>query len=170
MKFLGLEFRKSPKITVKNDSSYIPTGKYDSGSIFVYSPYMSVGEMLANTTLASCVYIIADAVASLSFVVYRNKNDSREKATNLPLYKLLARSPNENDSPFILYNDPQFLEGRQPESFGLRAYMGGRYYDVELAEPITDCVGDSMPIVEKELIYRYFYADTHSGRATIRAG
>lgn len=101
MKLLGLELRKAPKITVKSDSSYIPTGKYESSSIFVYSPYMSVGEMLANTTLASCVYIIADAVASLSFVVYRNKNDSREKATNLPLYKLLARAPNENDSPFI---------------------------------------------------------------------
>lgn len=56
------------------------------------------------------------------------------------------------------------------ESYGLRAYMGGKYYGVELAEPITDCVGDSMPIVEKELLYRYFYADTHSGRATIRAG
>ena len=56
------------------------------------------------------------------------------------------------------------------ENYGLRAYMGGKYYGVELAEPITDCVGDSMPIVEKELLYRYFYADTHSGRATIRAG
>ena len=56
------------------------------------------------------------------------------------------------------------------ESFGLRAYMGGKYYDVELAEPICDVVGDQMPTVEKELIYRYFYADTHSGRATIRAG
>ena len=56
------------------------------------------------------------------------------------------------------------------ENYGLRAYAGGRYYDVELAEPICDCVGDSMPIVEKDLIYRYFYADTHSGRATIRAG
>lgn len=56
------------------------------------------------------------------------------------------------------------------ESYGLRAYVGGIYYDVELAEPICDCVGDSMPSVEKDLIYRYFYADTHSGRATIRAG
>ena len=56
------------------------------------------------------------------------------------------------------------------ESFGLRAYIGGGYCDVELAEPLCDVVGDSMPIVEKELIYRYFYADTHSGRATIRAG
>lgn len=56
------------------------------------------------------------------------------------------------------------------ENYGLRAYVGGKYYDVELAEPICDCVGDSMPIVEKDLLYRYFYADTHSGRATIRAG
>lgn len=56
------------------------------------------------------------------------------------------------------------------ESYGLRAYAGGRYYDVELAEPICDCVGDSMPSVEKDLIYRYFYADKHSGRATVRAG
>lgn len=56
------------------------------------------------------------------------------------------------------------------ENYGLRAYMGGKYYPVELAEPLCDVVGDSMPIVEKELIYRYFYADRHSGRAIIRAG
>lgn len=56
------------------------------------------------------------------------------------------------------------------ESFGLRAHLNGRYYDVELAEPLCDVYGDSMPIVEKDLIYRYFYADRHSGRATIRAG
>lgn len=56
------------------------------------------------------------------------------------------------------------------ENYGLRAYMGGKYYGVDLAEPLCDVVGDTMPIVEKELIYRYFYADRHSGRATIRAG
>lgn len=56
------------------------------------------------------------------------------------------------------------------ESYGLRAYAGGRYYDVELAEPLCDCVGDPMPAVEKDLIYRYFYADRHGGLATIRAG
>lgn len=55
------------------------------------------------------------------------------------------------------------------ESFGLRAYIGGKYYGVELAEPLCDVVGDSMPAVEKDLIYRYFYADRHSGRALIRA-
>ena len=35
------------------------------------------------------------------------------------------------------------------ENYGLRAYRNGRYYDVELAEPMCDCVGDSMPAVEK---------------------
>lgn len=56
------------------------------------------------------------------------------------------------------------------ESYGLRAYVGNKYYDVELLDDITDVVGDTLRIVEKELIYRYFYADKHSGRAVIRAG
>ena len=56
------------------------------------------------------------------------------------------------------------------ENYGLRAYRDGKYYDVELAEPMCDCVGDPMPAVEKDLIYRYFYADRHCGRTTIRAG
>ncbi len=55
------------------------------------------------------------------------------------------------------------------EGFGLRAYMNGRYHDVELCEPLCDVVGDPMPAVEKDLLYRHFYADTHGGRATIRA-
>ena len=49
------------------------------------------------------------------------------------------------------------------ESYGLRGFMNGRYYDVELYEPLCDVVGDSMPLVEKNLIYRYLLADTHSG-------
>lgn len=101
MKILGLELRKAPPVTVKNDTKDVPVNKSDYGNIFVFSPYMTVGEMLANTTLASCVYIIADAVASLSFVVYRNKDDSRERATDMPLYRLFTRRPNENDTPFI---------------------------------------------------------------------
>lgn len=55
------------------------------------------------------------------------------------------------------------------ESFGLRAYFCGKYYNVELCEPLCDVVGDTMPIVEKNLIYKYFYADTHTSRTIIRA-
>ena len=56
------------------------------------------------------------------------------------------------------------------ENYGIRAYMSGNYYDVELAEPVCDVTGDKLTAVEKDLIYRYFYADTHSGRALVRAG
>ncbi len=53
------------------------------------------------------------------------------------------------------------------ENFGLRAYRDGRYYNVELAEPLCDVAGEAMPKVEKDLLYRYFYADTHSGWAVV---
>lgn len=56
------------------------------------------------------------------------------------------------------------------ESYGLRAYRNGRYYDVELCEPLCDVSGDSMPAVEKDLLFRYLYADSRSGLASIRAG
>ena len=53
------------------------------------------------------------------------------------------------------------------ESYGLKGFINGKYYDVELCEPICDVVGDPMPAVEKDLIYRYLLADKHSGRAVI---
>lgn len=56
------------------------------------------------------------------------------------------------------------------EGFGIRAYRDGKYYDVELREPLCDVAGDSMPAVEKDLLCRYLYADARSGRAVIRAG
>ena len=33
------------------------------------------------------------------------------------------------------------------ETLGVKAYYNGRYYDVELAEPLQDTISDSMPIV-----------------------
>ncbi|WP_147613002.1 ISNCY family transposase [Treponema pectinovorum] len=54
------------------------------------------------------------------------------------------------------------------ESFGLKAYMNGMYYDIDLAEPLSDVYGDTMPKVEKDLIYRYFYADSHASKAVVQ--
>lgn len=71
--------------------------------------------------------------------------------------------------PRALYSDKKFTLCLS-EEYGIRALLDGKYYDVELAEPLVDVAGDKMPYVEKELLYRYFYADTHSGRAVIRAG
>lgn len=49
------------------------------------------------------------------------------------------------------------------EAFGLRAYIDGRWYGVELATGILqDVRGDKMPIVEKDLIARYLLSDLHS--------
>ena len=56
------------------------------------------------------------------------------------------------------------------ESYGIKGFMNGKYYDIELCEPICDVIGDAMPTVEKELIYHYFLADKHSGRAVVSSG
>ena len=56
------------------------------------------------------------------------------------------------------------------ERYGIKGFMNGKYYNIELCEPICDVVGDPMPSVEKDLIYRYLLADKHSRRAVISAG
>ena len=56
------------------------------------------------------------------------------------------------------------------ESYGIKGFMNGRYYDVELCEPLCDVVGDPMTSVEKNLIYRYLLSDQHSGRVVIPSG
>lgn len=49
------------------------------------------------------------------------------------------------------------------EQFGIRAFMDGKWYPVELAEPfLQDVRGDKMPQVEKDLIGRYLLSDLHS--------
>ena len=46
------------------------------------------------------------------------------------------------------------------EGFGVRAFMDGKWYPVELAEPfIQDTITDMMPHVEKDLISRYLLSD-----------
>lgn len=54
------------------------------------------------------------------------------------------------------------------EKTGIRAFMDGKYYPVTLAEPLTDCVGDSMPQVEKDLIERYLLKSTRVQRYAFR--
>lgn len=49
------------------------------------------------------------------------------------------------------------------EQYGLRAYIDGRWYAVELAvSHLQDVRGDRMPQVEKDLISRYLLSDLHS--------
>ena len=49
------------------------------------------------------------------------------------------------------------------EAYGLRAYIEGRWYEIELAQrSLQDTRGDKMPIVEKDLIARYLLSDLRS--------
>lgn len=52
------------------------------------------------------------------------------------------------------------------EQYGVRAYMGGRWFPVELSEPyLQDVRGDKMPQVEKALISRYLLSDIRADYA-----
>lgn len=48
------------------------------------------------------------------------------------------------------------------EKFGVRAFINGSYYHVQLVDDLTDCIGDAMPQVEKDLVARYCLADLHA--------
>lgn len=49
------------------------------------------------------------------------------------------------------------------ESFGLKAFINGKFYNVELCDVLSDTVTHVMPEVEKDLISRYLLNDLHSG-------
>ena len=50
---------------------------------------------------------------------------------------------------------------------GYAVFVHGKYYPVELCEPLCDVVGDVMPFVEKELVRAYLLSDTHDNRAVV---
>ena len=56
---------------------------------------------LQVSTVLACVKVIADGCATPDLHVYREKPDgTREKATNIPEYRLLSRRPNEWQTSF----------------------------------------------------------------------
>jgi len=56
---------------------------------------------LQVSTVLACVKVIADGCATPKFEVFREKPDGRrERATNIPEYRLLARRPNEWQTSF----------------------------------------------------------------------
>lgn len=95
MKLFGFEIRK-----VRNDTSRVVLPSRSSGGMFYWSPRMTTGEMLANSTVNACVNIIADAVASLSLNIYRKGRDGRTRADSLGLSEVLRKAPNSYDTPF----------------------------------------------------------------------
>lgn len=99
MNIFGFEIRRSGK-----SSSSPPYTTDTGGGILSFSPYMSVGELLSNTTVAACVSIISDAIAMLTCNVYRRDGRSRIPAPDTDLYSILRRCPNPDDRiPFVFF-------------------------------------------------------------------
>ena len=91
MNILGFEVRRSN--TAPAVSQYAESTSYS----FSYSPYMSVKELLSNSTVSSCIHIIADSIASLPLNVYRETENGREKFVRSSLWNLLHTRPNDEE-------------------------------------------------------------------------
>lgn len=105
-------FGNREKRQIKSDTAKLPVDKNDvnTGTFFIYSPFMTMNEMLANTTVNACVSIIADSVASLSCNVYRKSDKGRVREENAPLFKLVRYAPNFDDTAFTFWQKiMQFL-------------------------------------------------------------
>jgi HK97 family phage portal protein len=56
---------------------------------------------LAMPAVFACIRVLSETVASLPLITYRERADGgRERATDHPLYRILRRSPNAEQTPF----------------------------------------------------------------------
>jgi len=71
------------------------------GGAIIAGVHVNALTALKVTTVLACVKVIADGCATPKLHVYREQNDGRrEKATNIPEYRLLARRANEWQTSF----------------------------------------------------------------------
>lgn len=75
---------------------------------------------MANSTLYSCVTLLAECVAQLPWELYRRTEDGgREKAINHPLYDVIRNQPNKRDTAFEYYERGQGFLGLEGNDFSL---------------------------------------------------
>ena len=86
-------------------------------------------------------------------------------------FLLSIRVPRRTDSYGVFLFHDHYFELQAPrkshvhfilcmsESFGLKAYMNNRFYDVTLCDVLSDTITHTMPEVEKDLISRYLLSD-----------
>lgn len=97
MRIFGIEINKREK------GNSVPVPVYSTNFLggLNFNPKMSVNELLENSTVNACVGIISDAIAVLPLNLYkREKDGSRTKAEDKPLYSLVKESPNLYEQPF----------------------------------------------------------------------
>lgn len=94
MKLFGMEIRR-----VRNETKKLPVDRYEgSGGFFTLQPSPE-----ENTTVNACVSIIADSVASLSCHVYKKTDKGRVREDKAPLYPLVHKAPNFDDTAFTFW-------------------------------------------------------------------
>lgn len=72
-----------------------------NGGGMVAGVHVNEGTALQVSTVLACVKVIADGCATPDMNVFREKDDgTREKATNIPEFRLLSRRPNEWQTSF----------------------------------------------------------------------
>lgn len=97
MKFLGLEIRK-----INDADKNLPNVSRDPGNYNFFGS-MTTRELLTNTTVASCVSLIADSVALLSCHVYKKTGTGRQRDDRPSLAYCLQTKPNYYDTPFTFW-------------------------------------------------------------------
>lgn len=71
-------------------------------TLYSSSPNFHQSEIQRNTTVQACTNAIANAISIMPINLYvREADDSRSKAVDHPLYKLLRRGPNPYESPTL---------------------------------------------------------------------
>jgi HK97 family phage portal protein len=84
--------RKAAQLTYDQIADLIDGG----GGKVIAGIHVSAKTALQVATVLACVKVIADGCATPNLAVFREKEDGRrERAVNIPEYRLLARRPNE---------------------------------------------------------------------------
>jgi HK97 family phage portal protein len=84
--------RRAKELTYDQVAALLDSG----GSAMVGGLVVTAQTAIQVTTVLACVKTIADGCATPDLHVFREKADgTREKATNIPEYRLLSRRPNE---------------------------------------------------------------------------
>lgn len=95
--FRGVFGRKAKELTYDQIAGLID----DAHGGYIDGKMITAKQALQVSTVLACVKVIADGCATPRLNVYRELQDGkREKATNIPEYRLLSRRPNEWQTSF----------------------------------------------------------------------
>ena len=102
LKWLGISPRDAPKIenNVRDSGQTFVFGRADSGEMVNEKSAMQIA------TVYACVRLLAETIAGLPLHLYKTgdeENQSKVRATEHPLYRLLYRQPNPEMTSFSFF-------------------------------------------------------------------